>query len=92
MQTRSSHSSKRPAPVHVDARTPKRHNTHWAITEEREMIRLRRHENKTYVEIAAILHRLPEAIKLRFEKLVAEHIEGGHSEAEALRWFNLDSE
>ena len=35
------------------------------------MIRLRRHENKTYAEIAAILHRLPEAIKLRFEKLVA---------------------
>jgi hypothetical protein len=67
-------------------------NHRWTVSEEREMIRLRRYENKSFTEIAAELHRAPEAIKLRFSKLVDDHIEGGHSEAEALRWFNLSTE
>jgi hypothetical protein len=56
------------------------------------MIRLRRYDNLPFANIARTLHRTPEAIKLRFSKLVDEHIEGGHSEAEALRWFNLSTE
>jgi predicted ArsR family transcriptional regulator len=61
----------------------------WTQSEEREMIRLRRYENMTFHQIAAELDRSPEAIKLRFEKLVAEHVEGTGNVSEALRWFNL---
>ena len=64
-------------------------NHRWTQSEEREMIRLRRYENMTFHQIAAELHRSPEAIKLRFEKLVAEHVEGTGNVSEALRWFNL---
>jgi hypothetical protein len=85
MYTRSQKSVKRAAPSVVYSKD----NHRWTVSEEREMIRLRRYENKTYAEIAAELHRAPEAINFRFQKLVAEHVEGGHSEAEALRWFNL---
>jgi len=67
-------------------------NHRWTQSEEREMIRLRRHENMTFHEIGMELHRSPEAINLRFQKLVAEHAEGGHSETDALRWFNLNTE
>ena len=56
------------------------------------MIRLRRYENKTFDEIAAELHRAPEAIHFRFKKLIAEHVEGGHSEKEVHCWFNLSTE
>ena len=91
MHTRSSSTvSKRAIPA---ARVVYSKDNHrWTVSEEREMIRLRRYENKTYAEIAAELHRAPEAINFRFQKLVAEHVEGGHSEAEALRWFNLSTE
>jgi hypothetical protein len=64
----------------------------WTVSEEREMVRLRRYENKSFTEIAAELHRAPEAINFRFLKLVADHIEGGHDEKEVLRWFNLITE
>jgi len=91
MQTRSSSTaSKRPVPV--SRSLPERDNRRWTVEEEREMIRLRRYDNLPFANIARTLHRTPEAIKLRFSKLVDDHIEGGHSEAEALRWFNLSTE
>jgi len=91
MQTRSStRVSKRPVPA--SRSLPERDNFRWTVEEEREMIRLRRQENLPFANIAHTLHRTPEAIKLRFNKLVEEHVEGGHSEAEALRWFNLSTE
>lgn len=90
MQTRSSSNvSKRPVPV--SRSLPERDNHRWTTEEEREMIRLRRYDNLPFETIARTLHRTPEAIKLRFSKLVEEHVEGGHSEAEALRWFNLSA-
>lgn len=91
MYTRSQNSVKRPvaAPARV---VYSKDNHRWTVSEEREMIRLRRYENKTYAEIAAELHRAPEAINFRFIKLVADHIEGGHDEKEVLRWFNLSTE
>jgi hypothetical protein len=55
------------------------------------MIRLRRHENMSFHEIATELHRSPDAIKFRFEKLLMEHSEGSDT-AEVLRWFNLSEE
>jgi len=67
-------------------------NHRWTVSEEREMVRLRRYENKSFTEIATELHRAPEAINFRFLKLVADHIEGGHDEKEVLRWFNLITE
>ena len=64
----------------------------WTVSEEREMIRLRRHENMTFHEIATELHRSTDAIKYRFEKLLMEHTDGCSNTAEALRWFNLSDE
>ena len=91
MQTRSSSTvSKRP--VHASRVVYSKDNHRWTVSEEREMIRLRRYENKSFTEIAAELHRAPEAINFRFIKLVADHIEGGHDEKEVLRWFNLSTE
>jgi hypothetical protein len=63
------------------------------VAEEREMIRLRRYENKTFAEIGAVLHRAPEAIKFRFARLVNEHIgDDDVAEKEVLRWFNLNTQ
>ena len=82
MHTRS---SKRTTPVHKTS-------DRWTQAEERQMIRLRRQGNLNFNEIAVELHRSPEAIKLRFEKLLMEHTEGVSDVSEALRWFNLEVE
>uniref|UniRef100_A0A6C0AJB9 Myb-like domain-containing protein n=1 Tax=viral metagenome TaxID=1070528 RepID=A0A6C0AJB9_9ZZZZ len=88
MQTRST-VSKRPVPA--SRVVYERDNHRWTVAEEREMIRLRRHENMPYANIAWSLRRSPEAIKFRFDKLVNEHMEGA-SRSEVLRWFNLTEE
>ena len=91
MQTRSSKTvSKRPVPA--SRVTYERDNRRWTVAEEREMVRLRRHENMPFANIAHALRRSPEAIKYRFEKLVEEHVSNDVSEKEALRWFNLSTE
>jgi len=65
-------------------------NHRWTQSEEREMIRLRRYENMSFHEIGMELHRSPEAINLRFQKLVDEHVgEDDVSRKEVLCWFNL---
>ena len=64
----------------------------WSVMDERKMIHLRRHNNMTFDEIAARLERNPEAIKLRFEKLLMEHSDGSSDANDALRWFNLGFE
>jgi len=66
-------------------------NHRWTQSEEREMIRLRRHENMTFHEIGMELHRSPEAINLRFRKLVDEHVgDDDVARKEVLGWFNLN--
>jgi hypothetical protein len=87
MQTRSSNKTKRPTTV--DPRTAKRNNARWTVAEEREMIRLRRHEDLPFANIAHALDRSPESIKMRFEKLLMEHTEGTTDVEDSLRWFNL---
>jgi len=67
-------------------------NKRWTQTEERQMVRLRRHGGLTFEEIANELHRAPDAVKLRFEKKLLEHATGDIQEREVLRWFNLDVE
>ena len=86
MYTRSQHTTtKRNVPV-VYAKD----NHRWTQSEEREMIRLRRHENMSFHEIGMELHRSPEAINLRFQKLVDEHVGNDDvARKEVLRWFNL---
>jgi hypothetical protein len=90
MYTRSQNKSatKRTAP----AIRYSKDNHRWTQSEEREMVRLRRLENLNFQEIATELHRSPEAIKLRFEKLLMEHTEGESDVSETLRWFNLTDE
>jgi len=92
MQTRSSNTSKRSTTVHVSAPIAKRNNVRWTVAEEREMIRLRRHENLPFANIAHALNRSPESIKVRFEKLLMEHTEGTTDVKDSLRWFNLSTE
>jgi len=90
MQTRST-VSKRPVPA--SRVVYERDNHRWTVSEEREMIRLRRHENLTFANIAHGLRRSPEAIKFRFAKLVDEHVgDDDVAEKEVLRWFNLNTE
>ena len=87
MQTRSvKTSSKRATPVAV----PSRHNVRWTVSEEREMVRLRRIEGMNFTEIATRLHRLPEAVNLRFDKLVQQQIEEGTDEKEVNKWFDFN--
>jgi len=92
MHTRSSSTvSKRPVPASrvVYARD----NHRWTVAEEREMVRLRRHENMPFANIAHALRRSPEAIKFRFDKLIEEHVgDDDVAEKEVLRWFNLNTE
>jgi hypothetical protein len=90
MYTRSQKKSvsAKPAPRSIFSRDNKR----WTVKEEREMIRLRRHENLPFANIAHELHRSPEAIKFRFEKLLMEHSEGLTDVTDVLRWFNLSDE
>jgi YesN/AraC family two-component response regulator len=65
-------------------------NHRWTQSEERAMINMRRHENMTFHEIGMELHRSPEAINLRFRKLVDEHVgDDDVARKEVLRWFNL---
>jgi hypothetical protein len=64
----------------------------WTVKDERKMVHLRRHNSMTFEQIADRLERNPEAIKLRFEKLMNEHGEGHSDAAEVVRWFNLGFE
>jgi len=65
-------------------------NHRWTQSEERAMINMRRHENMSFHEIGMELHRSPEAINLRFRKLVDEHVgDDDVARNEVLRWFNL---
>jgi len=89
MQTRSTVSKR---PVAASRVVYARDNHHWTVAEEREMIRLRRQENLPFANIAHALRRSPEAIKFRFDKLIEEHMEGGVSEKEVRRWFNLTTD
>jgi hypothetical protein len=87
MYTRS-HSVKRS--VSTSHSLASKDNQHWTQAEEREMVRLRRLGNLSFHEIATQLHRSPEAINLRFRKLVDEHVgDDDVSRKEVLRWFNL---
>ena len=56
------------------------------------MVRLRRQKDMTFDEIAVEMKRTPEAIKMRFEKLLMEHSDGLSDVSEVLRWFNLSEE
>lgn len=68
-------------------------NHRWTQSEERAMINMRRHENMSFHEIGMELHRSPEAINLRFRKLVDEHVgDDDVARREVLRWFNLSEE
>jgi hypothetical protein len=88
MHTRSS--SYAPSPS--TTRTAAKNNHRWTVMEERNMVRLRRQKDMTFDEIAVEMKRTPEAIKLRFEKLLMEHSDGLSDVSEVLRWFNLSEE
>jgi len=56
--------------------TPARNNKKWTVTEERELIRMCRHEDNSVSEMADRLNRTPEAIRYRLLKIFAAHMEG----------------
>jgi len=55
---------------------PARNNKKWTVTEERDLIRMCRHENNTVNEMADRLNRTPESIRYRLLKIFAAHMEG----------------
>jgi len=61
----------------------------WTQEEERDMIRMFRHENKTVPEVATALHRSPLAIHYRVDKVLNEHMgEDDVSLLEASKWLH----
>jgi hypothetical protein len=55
---------------------PARNNKKWTVTEERNLIRMCRHENNTVNEMADRLNRTPESIRYRLLTIFAAHMEG----------------
>lgn len=55
---------------------PSRNNKKWTVTEERELIRMCRHEDNNVSDMAERLDRTPESIRYRLVKIFAEHMEG----------------
>lgn len=68
--TTRSTSTKRATPL------PARNNKKWTVTEDRQLIRMCRHENNNVSEMADRLNRTPEAIRYRLLKIFAAHMEG----------------
>jgi len=61
----------------------------WTQQEERDMVRLFRHENKSVPEVATALHRSPLAVHYRVDKVLTEHMgEDDVSLLEASRWLH----
>ena len=61
----------------------------WTQQEERDMIRLLRHENRSVAEVATMLHRSPLAVHYRIDKVLMDHI--GEDEVgvlEASKWLH----
>lgn len=70
---------KRAAPL------PSRNNKKWTVTEERELIRMCRHENNNVSDMADRLNRTPESIRYRLLKIFAAHMEGRESTDENIQ-------
>jgi len=61
----------------------------WTQQEERDMVRLFRHENKSVPEVATALHRSPLAVHYRVDKVLTEHMgEDDVSLLEASKWLH----
>ena len=61
----------------------------WTQQEERDMIRMLRHENASVVDVAKALHRNPLAIHYRIDKVLVEHVgEDDVSVLEAGKWLH----
>ena len=63
--------------ISADSRDGKK----WLQSEEREFIRMCRHEDLTINEMAARMRRSPEAITYRLTKIMLEHLDGRTDEA-----------
>jgi len=63
--------------ISADSRDGKK----WLQSEEREFIRMCRHEDLTINEMAAPMRRSPEAITYRLTKIMLEHLDGRTDEA-----------
>ncbi len=55
---------------------PARNNQKWTVTEDRQLIRMCRHEDNSVSDMADRLNRTPEAIRYRLLKIFAAHMEG----------------
>ena len=55
---------------------PARNNQKWTVTEDRQLIRMCRHEDNSVGDMADRLNRTPEAIRYRLLKIFAAHMEG----------------
>ena len=61
----------------------------WTQQEERDLVRLLRHENRSVAEVATMLHRSPLAVHYRIDKVLTEHVgEDDVGILEASKWLH----
>jgi hypothetical protein len=61
----------------------------WTQQEERDMVHMLRHQNKSVPEVANALHRSPLAVHYRIDKVLMEHIgEDDVGVLEASKWLH----
>jgi hypothetical protein len=61
----------------------------WTQQEERDLVNMLRHQNKSVPEVANALHRSPLAIHYRIDKILTEHIgEDDVGVLEASKWLH----
>lgn len=60
----------------------------WTQQEERDLIRMFRHEKASVMDVAKALRRNPLAVHHRVDKVLNEHMEGGVPLLEASAWLH----
>ena len=55
------------------------------------MVRMIRVEGKSFEQVADHLGRREDAIEWRVRKLLQQHVDGGATEEEAMKWLNIQA-
>ena len=67
------------------------HGTRWTKNEHTTMVRMIRVEGKSFEQVADHLGRREDAIEWRVRKLLQQHVDGGATEEEAMKWLNIQA-
>ena len=73
------------------ARSPRNHGSRWTKNEHNTLVRMIRVEGKSFEQVADHLGRREDAIEWRVRKLLQQHVDGGATEEEAMKWLNIQA-